>query len=372
MESTKNADIRVNNRKRVVNTLFRRGAMTKQELAQRLDLSLPTVTLLLKELKQKGLIENGETLDSTGGRKPVCLMPVYDIKYAVGVEVSLHELRIVALDLGNHIIAKETLPYGFDITREYWELVSAEVERFIGQNIEDCSRVLHVGITLQIPMDRTSDIWRGRFRGEEKCLDSRMMRSCFSREVIVHDSAKMAAIAQIWSAEHVPDDFVYVSVGSCISGALVRERLVVDINGMNAQFGSIIPGNAAGGRLEDYCIADALCEKSSSANVEEFFRRLDEGDGLCEKIWSETLDILSVFLYNMYCIFGWEIVVGGSLSSYLEKYQGEISRRLAALEEDDSGASSCVTVSDLGAYSSAMGAAMLAIDRFLDDGYSAL
>ena len=85
MESTKNSDVRANNRKRVVNTLFREGPMTKQELALRLDISLPTVTLLLKEITEKGLVTKGEVLSSTGGRKPVCITPVEILHQSLGI-----------------------------------------------------------------------------------------------------------------------------------------------------------------------------------------------------------------------------------------------------------------------------------------------
>ena len=110
MEAKTNSDVRSNNRKRLVNLLFMQGEMTKQEMVGRLDMSLATVNYLVRELTERGLLTAGTAKDSTGGRKPVCICPVYDARFSIGVEAASDELHLVLLDLGGHILAKETVP----------------------------------------------------------------------------------------------------------------------------------------------------------------------------------------------------------------------------------------------------------------------
>lgn len=83
------AEVRRANRNRVYRYLY--GAeetVTKQDLAYALSMSLPTLTQNLNELLEEGLIDNSETADSSGGRKPRILTVIPDARYAVGVELS--------------------------------------------------------------------------------------------------------------------------------------------------------------------------------------------------------------------------------------------------------------------------------------------
>ncbi len=371
MESTKNADIRTNNRKRVVNTLFRQGAMTKRDLADRLDLSLATLTLLLKELKAKRLIANGMALDSTGGRKPLLIEPAYDVKYSVGMEVSQHELRIVAIDLGSHVLAKEIYPYGMDTSREYWLKVSGILEEFIAEHIKNPKKLLDVGLAMQAPLSRAQDKTLTDARGHMPEPD--MIQSCFRYPLIIRNSAKQAALAQIWGASH-QDNFVYVSASSVLSGAMVYEQRVIDLEMPNSRFGRLLLSKeeCSMPRFEDLCTVNALCQKTGSSSIGQFFQKLQDGSQSCKDAWEQALEAFSILFYNLYQIFGWKIVAGGSLSPYLLAYQDDIEKRLAKLSEGREEYDSYVTVSDLGVHSAAIGAAMLSIDRFLETGYNNL
>ena len=328
MESTKNADIRINNRKRVVNTLFRQGAMTKRDLAERLDLSLATLTLLLKELKAKKLIANGMALDSTGGRKPLLLEPAYDVKYSVGIEVSQHELRIVAIDLGSHVLAKEIYPYGMDTSREYWQKASAVAEEFIAAHIKNPKKLLDIGLALQSCKNCTDHQELPQSR--ETGLNLAMVQSCFRHPLIVRSSAKQAALAQIWGANH-RDRFVYVSASSALGGAIVYDHRVIDVELQNCLFGSLLlpadsflQSSGSPKRLEDFCTVNALCAKTGSDSIGQFFQKLQDGDVLCKKAWEQALDAFSILFYNLHQIFGWKVVAGGSLSPLLLAYKEDI------------------------------------------------
>lgn len=369
MESTKNSDVRANNRKRVVNTLFREGPMTKQELALRLDISLPTVTLLLKEITEKGLVTKGEVLSSTGGRKPVCITPVYDIKYSIGAEITMHEIRLVMIDLGSNIVVKESYPYGLERSREYWEKINCVLMDFMDKNIKDRDKLLDIGITLQIPMKDGAAMWK-KDTPQEQRVDLELAESCFELPVKFRNSAKMAAIAQIWALND-RENFVFVSLGSYVGGGIVYNSVIMGFSELNGQFGSLMMGPEHK-KLEEVCTAKSICQRAGVASVDELMKGIEEGNIRFQKIWEEYLDTLSIMFYNLHCIFGWKIVIGGSMSPYLagskEKLEYQISR-MNDLEEEDA---SYIHISDLGAYGAAVGAAMLPIDEFLEFGYNEL
>lgn len=369
METIKNSDVRVSNRKRVVNTLFREGTMTKQELALKLDISLATVTFLLKELSQKGLITKGEVLSSTGGRKPIRIAPVYNAKYAIGAEVSMHELRIVLVDLGANVIVSEDYPLGLRNTGEYWEKLNAILMDFINRNIKDREKLLDIGITLQLPMHNGEIILKEDIK--EQCnIDE--ASEYFELPVKFYNSAKVAAIAQVWALND-RENFIFFTLGSYIGGAMIYDSVIIDFSGKNGEFGDIvIAPKDKQQTINDFCTTRVLCERAGVQGLKEFFEQIKNCDKKCCELWEEYLEILSLFLHNLYKVFGWKIVIGGSMSPYLEQYYDIIENRLKELAGYNKDFISYIKVSDLGKFGAAIGAALLPIDTFLDFGYDEL
>ena len=147
-----NKEVRINNQKNIVNTLFRYGPMTKQDLSLRLGLSLPTVSVIYKNLAAKGLVARGEKLESTGGRPPSPVSLVFNARLSIGVDVSINSVRIVLVNLGPTIICskKHKLPYRG--STEYWRTVKSLISDFITENQVDESILLGVGFSVQAPI----------------------------------------------------------------------------------------------------------------------------------------------------------------------------------------------------------------------------
>lgn len=370
MESTTNKDVRSNNRKRLINLLFRQGQMTKQELAVKLNISLPTVTTILKELAEKGLVTTGQAMDSTGGRKALCYMPVVDAKYSLGVEASEEGLRVAALNLGGHIMAKEYFPLKRENTENYWKTVNRILGEFGKRYVEQQEKLLDIGITLEVSM-QDGKIIPEKGQKAQDILDLDLAESCFPMHVKFRNSTKMAALAQVWVLEN-RSSFVFVKLGKHVRGALVHHGLVVEFANINGEFGNILvnSGSKSGGmRLRECLSAENLCRRAGTADMEGFFRKIEEGDHEVNSLWENYLDELAVFFYNLYCIFGWGIVVGGLMSPYIEQYKREVEERIRAKgclarEEKIS-----LTISELGENGAVVGAALLPIDEFLEVGY---
>jgi hypothetical protein len=99
--------------------------------------------------------------------------------------------------------------------------------------------------------------------------------------------------------------------------------------------------------------------------LETFFKGLDDGVRKYKTIWEEYLGHLVTGINNLRVIFGLDIIIGGSLSVYLRKYEDEIKNRLAQCNPFDENGD-YMKISDLGEYGPAIGAAMTQVDRFLD------
>jgi DNA-binding transcriptional ArsR family regulator len=83
-----NIEVRIINRKSIIAALYQHGGMTSQAIARSLGLSLPTVSVILKELTRQGLVSPGAALKSSGGRRPLLNILKSDARFAVGISLS--------------------------------------------------------------------------------------------------------------------------------------------------------------------------------------------------------------------------------------------------------------------------------------------
>lgn len=366
MEATTNKEVRSNNRKRLVNLLFQYGEMTKQDIVKHLDMSLATVNYLVKELMEIGLLTTGKALSSTGGRKPVCIKPVYDTKYSIGVEAAQDVIRITALDLSTHILAKASYDVRQENTLAYWEHVGELIQSFAMENNLSREKLLDIGITLGITMQDEELVLR-KAKSQEFKIDLEIAREGLGMPVHFRNSTKMAAVAECWNKKN-DSNFIFVYLGTKISGASVQNSNVMNFSGINGELGCMFAlGNGQTERVDDLLSKTVLYHKAGCKNTHHFFEKIQNNDAQCLQIWNEYLKELSKFLHNLLCMFGWKIVLGGSLSPYIEPYIPQLEKLMKEEYPFEEFPERILTVTELGAYSAAAGAAMLPIDKFLED-----
>jgi glucokinase-like ROK family protein len=126
-KSPKNVQIK----KDIIHHFITAGNDTISELSRELDLSVPTVTKLIAELKELGLIAEFGKIQTTGGRHP----SVYGLNptsaYFVGVDMSRHHLNIALMDFTGNIIEYQTgIPYVYENTTEAFDRLCDHIQHF--------------------------------------------------------------------------------------------------------------------------------------------------------------------------------------------------------------------------------------------------
>ncbi len=91
--------IRLLNQKKILRLLYRNNQLTKQEIAQMLNISIPTVISNSSELIKQGFLEEAGVAESTGGRKPTIVKFIPTSRYSFGVWVTREKIRIILTDL---------------------------------------------------------------------------------------------------------------------------------------------------------------------------------------------------------------------------------------------------------------------------------
>src|SRR5215212_5124998 len=102
--------IRGINKQIVLNYVRDRAPISRAEIARETALQRSTVSAIVDDLHDAGLIEEIGTGDSTGGRKPTLLKIRTGVPMAIGIDITPRLTTIATADLSGQILEKETFP----------------------------------------------------------------------------------------------------------------------------------------------------------------------------------------------------------------------------------------------------------------------
>lgn len=149
-------------------------------------------------------------------------------------------------------------------------------------------------------------------------------------------------------------------------------NMYIGSNWRSGEFGHMVihPGGkrcycGKEGCVDAYCSALNLAELEDG-NLESFFEKLKQGNQEYQKIWSTYLDDLAIAIDNLRMCFDCDIVLGGYVGSYMEPYIPEIRKRVAEKNIFDY-KGSYVKACQYQVESSALGAAILLIEKYIDE-----
>lgn len=364
------SEVRTANRKRITNTLFRQGPMTIQELTRQLDLSHGTVTSIVKELVDCGLVTRGDQLASSGGRPASNVTIVSDARCSIGISVSTNHVRLLLVNLGLEILVSEKHSLSLAPSPEYWLVVSDLLDGFIRAHSVDTTRLLGIGLSVQVPVDKNSQIFFMPGGANSELWNPEVIRSAFKYPIMINNDAKMACYAQLFSTNDY-DDAVFLLLGSGVGGSIIMNHKVWDGGRKNAEFGHITVTD--GGRLCScgqkgclgaYCSTRAITEQTG-VSLKEFFDELLREDAAFEVIWAEYVHYLALGISNLHTVFDTRVIIGGEMSPYLGDYADEIKKLLGEISPFGENGE-YLFVSEYGEYDSAMGAALVHIEGFIN------
>ena len=367
-------EIRVYHSKIIMSTLRQNGPMTKNDLALKTGLSLSSVTNILKILTDRELVTLGDKIDSFAGRPATYIVPVLDAVYSVGIEVSQYSVRFVLMNLGEPILAKEKHDALFENSDAYWDAIHEWLEAFIDANNVDRGKLGGVVLATRLAVssrERIGNIPVLLDRSAEMIDTEALCRKFEEYNFDVALNTKIAgAIYGLWESKDLPD-YVYLSVDSTIGGCVVRNYESVNIYDLSDNFGhmTVHPGGkrcscGRTGCLETQCTASGLYMRLNLSSLDEFFTELENGNEDCAARWETYLDDLCVALNNLYMSYDMDIVIGGTMAQYLDRYREEIDRRVFA-DYALFPVKRKLIFAHNGEYAAAIGAAAVVIEKFI-------
>ena len=393
--------IKENNKRKIYRTLYTQGAKTKGQIVDSTQISLSTVDNNLKLFLQQGLIEKQGFNSSSGGRKAqfFSINPKYRI--ALGMGVLQDHLHIVAVDLKGNVIGYESTDLHFAPEPKYFNKVHEFIASFVEQLklSSPQERILALNIAVQGLLDESGETLRfGNLLGfnnhnhdhdETKAMplsqgQSQSQSHTLSIQPFIEDTgfvgrmyhdSKAAAFYECWTHPDLEQGTVFL-LNRNLGGAIVVAGEVV--NGLNASAGIIehmcvdpkgeLCYCGARGCLESYCSANALQQKAGMP-LSEFFDKVRQGDKKMKAIWKQYLLYLSRAIYNVNMLINGKIILSGYLMPFMTDkdidfiHANVVDHNIIPLKRED------IILGNAGDYTPALGAALYAIDLWLNTNF---
>lgn len=330
-----NMEVKKQNRNRVFRYICRTGTVSNPDIAHEMNMSLPTVTQITKELIEKGLVEEKGELQSTGGRRAKALSAAVNIKQAVGLDITKNHISLVLANIAGEMLKYDRIYQPYAPEDAYYRKVNEKLEEFLDESGTDRDRILGIGISFPGIIDLNREmITYSHILGVESVPFDAVSRF-FSYPCFFLNDANAGAYAEGIRPGGL-DRFFYLSLSNTVGGAIFSNHELVQ--GSSFRCGEVghMTVVADGepcycgkkGCLDAYCSASRLSD-AADGKLEKFFAALERGERESAQLWERYTSYLAIAVNNIHMVLDCDIVLGGYVGSYAEAYIQDIWEKVS-------------------------------------------
>lgn len=381
-------DVRRANRASLLTDLFHGGRQSRQQLGDTTALSQASVSNLIGEMIDEGLVEEAGLVGSDGGRPRALLRVAPGYGYVAGADVGETRVLVELYDLAMSRLGMAT--YRLTDGRDAGEVVARLLDGLAAVVAEagvGAGEVLGYGVGVAGVVDQSGAgaVVHAQTTGWDGVPLGDMLRAGTDVPVFVENGAKTVGQAEMWfgagrGARHA----VIVMVGRGVGAAVVMDgRSYRGAHSNAGEWGHttlVYDGDVcrcgARGCLEAYIGSDTVNRRLAEALGRdpdpELMQRLLAGpvDGPAAAVLEQTVGYLGAGIAGLINLFSPErIVLDGPAGLALgERFLPEIRAAAARYALRQPYSRTRIDIGQLGPDAVAMGAATLPIARLLADG----
>lgn len=316
--------IREINQAIVLDAIRSHGALSRTEVAARTNLSQPTISGIVGELIEAGLLFEQSTGVSTGGRRPVYVAFNERAAYAVGVKLTEQHAIAVLTDLNASVLAQHHAP----IPDHSPAAVTATLVEVVQTLRQTAGRqpILGVGIGMAGVMDYRREVVRyATYYGWENTPLAAMLEERLDLPVVIDNDVNALAVAEHWfGAGRGVADFLALSIGRGVGlGMILNGRLYRGSAGGAGEFGHTVvdlngPPCACGKRgcLEALISDSALMRQAEAllhqpVSIDEMVRLGLAGHAQMTALFAQAAQTLGVAVANLVNVLNPALIIIG-------------------------------------------------------------
>jgi len=368
------------NRSAILDLIRENNPIARSQIAQQLNMSLPTVMRIVDELVAEDLVHPHGGLESTGGR-PRPLLEFNGQAYAVvGVDLGGTKMFGTLADLNGSVQHEVYIPHDDgtdDCLERLCELIQQllDVSRPAGQRI----RGIGVGVPSITLTPEGIVAWAPSLGWRDLPL-KKILTERFAMPVLVENDVNLAALGE-WGfgAGRGTQNMVCIAVGTGIGAGIIMGGALYGGHNQAAgeigymppsveylgrcydQFGALenlASGTGIATRARQLLEKEGLPIPAEGLSAEVVFRAARGGEGWARQVVGDTVDYLSLAIASISSLLNPEMVVlGGGVARSADLLIGPILGRLQGVVPFVPR----VVASSLGRRAAAMGAIMLVL-----------
>jgi glucokinase-like ROK family protein len=337
------------NKSIVLNTIRKKGIISRADLANITGLNKSTISSLVDELIKDGFVEEEGPGESKGGRKPIMLMINSLAGCVIGVDLDVNYILVILTDILANILWQKRI--NLKIGEDKEDIIGKIID-LIDEAISNSPKTVKGILGIGIGVPGITDYKRGivlkapNLKWENVEL-KKIIEEKFHLNVYIDNEANTGAIGEKWfGAGKNARNFVYISAGIGIgTGIIINNELYRGSGGLAGEMGHMTIdindhlcscGNR--GCWENYASEKSLFnfikEKLESGKKDEYLNvdnidRLDindivgfaeKGSSLAKRSIEEISRNLSIGIVNIVNTFNPDLVIIGNTLSGIGDY----------------------------------------------------
>lgn len=370
------------NKSIVLNKIRVDAPISRAQIAKDTELTPPTVSSIVKDFLEQGLIKESESGHSSGGRKPTMLRINQQAFYVIGIDAGPETVNCIVSDLGGNIEKRLSVSIHLPTTEDaFMDMLKQCITDIIKSAALDPELTLGIGVAMHgvVDVETGTSLYAPNLNLRDIPIKE-SLENTFDMDVIVENDARAMALGEAWFGEHgVPESMLAVNIGRGVGAGFIIDgelyhgdqdiagevgHMTIDMNGEICACGNK-------GCLQTFATGDAIGRRAAGKighgdrNVrpltgEMVYERAASGDTSHIKVLEETGDVIGIALTNLIHIMNpGKIVLGGGVMKAADILLPHIRQSVGSRALTKEAKQTQITVTELGDEATLLGAVSL-------------
>ena len=348
-EKATRAQTKNHNKTLILKTIYDQGEMSRADIARLTRLTRPTVSSIVAELIDEGLVAEVGYGPSEGGKPPILLNVVDDSRHIIGLDLANSEFRGAVIDLRGNILQRRSLPVNDRDGAAALQLVYQLTEELVAVAT---SPILGVGLGTPGLMNPAAGVVHRAVNLDWLDLPLRdLLQSRVHLPIYIANDSQVAALGEYtFGGQHQTTNLIVVKVGVGVGAGIVINgqlhygdgygageigHIRVTDNGLRCRCGNVgcletvVSSRALIQQAQQLWHSDAgaqlrqVASSPADLTTDLLLQASQSGDTALEQVISQMGQKLGQSLANLVGILNIRhIVIGGSLARFGETLVG--------------------------------------------------
>lgn len=323
------------NKSNILNKIRGSEPISRAQIAKETELTPPTVSSIVKELIDQGLVRESNLGESKGGRKPTMLLINNDAFYFIGVDAGPETVECILADLSGEIYERTSSKLKMPITNDQFITILKEnIYKILKSSTTNPDKLIGIGVAMHgvVDVESGTSLIAPNLNLRNVPIKAQLEEE-FNLTIKVENDARAMALGESWFGGHGElDSMVAVNIGRGVgSGIVVNGKLYHGAQDIAGEIGHMtidIYGKVCEcgnrGCLQTFVSGDGIAEQarkkiqdmeiSDTLTGKEVFGLAQNGNKAYINILKETGRIIGIGLTNLiHLINPSKIVLGGGV-----------------------------------------------------------